>query len=191
MQRRSCFITYNDRKITSKRKKSPRVESLIDAIFGPSSPKEEEVEAKSVEASKYSGFEKGARKAKRCSKARKVGHARSSGKEMDEEIDFFVRHIAGGDLNEEDASKRKEQAKAIGYNSRAMIFGGGKDVLVCIPKAREAKIVKNVARSIGFLEIEMTLSKLRKRKLSQSFTYTNIKVKTFPLSCNFNKDMNN
>lgn len=94
---------------------------------------------------------------------------------MDEEIDFFVRHIAGGVLNEEDASKRKEQAKAIGYNSRAMIFGGGKDVLVCIPKAREAKIVKNVARSIGFLEIEMTLSKLRKRKLSQSFTYTNIK----------------
>lgn len=45
--------------------KSPWIESLIDAIFGPSSPKEEEVEAKRVKAGKYSGFEKGARKAKR------------------------------------------------------------------------------------------------------------------------------
>lgn len=124
-------------------------------------------------------------------KSDKVGHARSSDKEMDEEFDFFVRHLAGGDLNKEDASKLKERAKAIGYNSRAMIFGGGKDVLVCIPEAREAKIVKNVAQSVGFPEIEMTLSKLRKQKLSQSFTYTNIKVKTFLLSCNFNKDMNN
>jgi hypothetical protein len=49
-----------------------------------------------------------------------------------------------------------------------MIFCGGKYVLVCVSKAREAKIVKNVARSVGFLEIETMLSKLKKQKLSQS-----------------------
>jgi hypothetical protein len=40
-----------------------------------------------------------------------------------------------------------------------MLFGG-KDVLVRVPDAGVAKIVKNVARSIGFHEIEATLSKL-------------------------------
>lgn len=49
-----------------------------------------------------------------------------------------------------------------------MIFSGGKYVLVCVSDAREAKVVKNVARSVGFLEIETVLSKLKKQKLSQS-----------------------
>jgi hypothetical protein len=67
----------------------------------------------------------------------------------------------------------------MGYNSGAMLFGRRKDVLAYVPDAREAKIVKNVARSIVFPEIETTLSKLKKRKLSQILAYTSIKVKPF------------
>jgi hypothetical protein len=98
---------------------------------------------------------------------------------MDEEVDFFVRHLVDDKLSEENASKLKEQAKTMGYNSGAMLFGGGKDVFVYALDAGEAKIVKNVARSIGFLEIETALSKLKKRKLSESSSYTRIKVKAF------------
>jgi hypothetical protein len=67
----------------------------------------------------------------------------------------------------------------MGYSPRTMIFGGGEDILACVPNAGEARIVRNIARSIGFLEIETAPSKLKKWKLSQSLTYTSIKVKSF------------
>jgi hypothetical protein len=67
----------------------------------------------------------------------------------------------------------------MGYSPRTMIFGGGEDILACVPNAGEARIVRNIARSIGFLEIERASSKLKKWKLSQSLTYTSIKVKSF------------
>lgn len=47
---------------------------------------------------------------------------RSSGEELDKEVDFNIRHLAGGDLSEEAASKLKEQAEALGYTSRC--WGG-------------------------------------------------------------------
>jgi hypothetical protein len=94
-------------------------------------------------------LKRGLEKLSTALKPDKVGHARSSGKELDEENDFFVRHLASGDLNEEDASKLKEQAKAIGYNSRAMIFGGGKDVLVCIPKLEKLKLLRTLLEALG------------------------------------------
>lgn len=79
---------------------------------------------------------------------------RSSGEELDKEVDFNIRYLAGSDLSEEAASKLKEQAEALGYTSGATIFGGGKYVLVCVPDAGEASVVKNVVRSVGLLEIE-------------------------------------
>lgn len=42
---------------------------------------------------------------------------RSSGEELDKEVDFNIRYLAGSDLSEEAASKLKEQAEALGYTS--------------------------------------------------------------------------
>jgi hypothetical protein len=53
------------------------------------------------------------------------GPAQSYDEELRWEIDFFMRHIARGQLSEENASKLKEQAKALGYSPGTMVFGGG------------------------------------------------------------------
>jgi hypothetical protein len=39
-----------------------------------------------------------------------------------------------------------------------MLFGGVDNVLMCMPDAGKAKVVKNVTQSIRFLEIEAQLS---------------------------------
>jgi hypothetical protein len=65
-------------------------------------------------------------------------------------LDFYVRYLADDNLSEEVASKLKEQDEALGYTSGATIFGGGKVVLVCVPDAGEASVVKNGVRSVGF-----------------------------------------
>lgn len=87
--------------------------------------------------------------------------------------------MAGDELSEEKASKLEEQTEAMCYSSWAMLFGGVDNVLLCVPDAGKAKIVKNVTRSIRFSEIEAQLSKLKKWKLSQRLAYTSIKVKPF------------
>jgi hypothetical protein len=91
----------------------------------------------------------------------------SSSEESNEEVDLYTRHLAGGDLSEEASLESMEQDEALGYPSRATISGEGKDVLVCGLDAWEAAVVKNVVQSIGFLQIEEALSKLKKRKLFQ------------------------
>lgn len=74
----------------------------------------------------------------------------SSGEKLDEEVDFYVRHLIGGDLSEEAASKLKEQTEALGYTFRATIFGGGKYVLVCIPDSRRLVWLRMVFEALGF-----------------------------------------
>jgi hypothetical protein len=64
----------------------------------------------------------------------------------------------------------------MGYGPGAMLFGGENQMLMCVPDYDESKIVWNITRSVGFLEIEERLSQVKKRKLSHSLTYTSIKV---------------
>lgn len=58
-----------------------------------------------------------------------------------------------------------------------MLFGGDDQMLMCVPDADESKFVRNITQSIGFLEIEERLSRVKKRKLSHSLAYTSIKVR--------------
>jgi hypothetical protein len=90
-----------------------------------------------------------------------------------------VRHLGGGELNDKDASELENKGEAMGYHPRAMLFRGGDKMLMCIPDPDESKIVRNITRSIGFLEVEGQLSHVKKRKLSHSLAYTSIKVRTF------------
>lgn len=71
-----------------------------------------------------------------------------------------------GHLSEENASKLKKQAETMGYSPRTMLFGGWEDSLAYVPNAGEGRVVRNIAWSIGFLEIEASLSQLKKWKLS-------------------------
>jgi hypothetical protein len=49
-------------------------------------------------------------------------------------------------------------------------------MLMCIPDPDESKIVRNITKSIGFLDIEEKLCQVKKKKLSHSLAYTSIKV---------------
>lgn len=158
---------------------SPRIESLMKAVFGVSSPEAEKGEGKNVEGGISLGHEKQDKEPSFALETDTVGPAHFGGKEIDEELGFFVRNLARDDLSEEKASKLEEQTEAMCYSSGAMIFCGVDNVLMCVLDAGKAKIVKNVTRSISFPEIEAQLSQLKKRKLSQRLAYTSIKVKPF------------
>jgi hypothetical protein len=64
----------------------------------------------------------------------------------------------------------------MGYGSGDFLFGQRDQMLMCIPDPEESKIVRNITRSVGFLEIEDRLSQVKKRKLSHHLAYTSIKV---------------
>lgn len=77
---------------------SSRIESHMDVVFGVSSSEEEKVEAKNVEGGGSSGPEKEAEEPSLALEADIGGPAHSFSEEMSGEIDFFVRHIAGGQV---------------------------------------------------------------------------------------------
>jgi hypothetical protein len=47
-------------------------------------------------------------------------------------------------------------------------------MLMCIPHPDDSKIIRNITRSIGFLDFEERLSQVKKRKFSHSLAYTSI-----------------
>jgi hypothetical protein len=53
----------------------------------------------------------------------------------------------------------------------ALLFGGEDRKLMCISDADESRIVRNITRSIGFLDIEEKLCQVKKKKLSHIFSY--------------------
>jgi hypothetical protein len=73
--------------------KSPRIESLVDAIFGASSLEEEEGERKGTKCGKSLGSEMGFEEPSVSVEVDMVGPTRSYSDEMDEEVNFFVRHL--------------------------------------------------------------------------------------------------
>jgi hypothetical protein len=99
----------------------------------------------------------------------------TTGEDVDE-LGFFARHLGGGELDDKEASEIESKGDAMGYGPRAFLFGGGDQMLMCIPDHNESKIVRNITRSVGFLEVEHRLSQVKKRKLSHSLAYTSIKV---------------
>lgn len=50
-------------------------------------------------------------------------------------------------------------------------------MLMYIPDPDESKILRNITRSVGFIEVEEQLSQVKKRQLSNSLAYTSIKVR--------------
>lgn len=93
-----------------------------------------------------------------------------------DEIGFFVRHLGGSELDDKEAPEIESKGKTMGYEPGALLFGGGDQLLMCIPDLDESKIVRNITQSVGFPEVEDRLSQVKKRKLSHSLAYTSIKV---------------
>lgn len=81
----------------------------------------------------------------------------------EEDVNFDLKHIAGGKLNAEKLTELKDYATKLGYPIGATIFGRGDcDVLACVPDLEEATIVKNLTRNIGFPKLDHKLSGFKK-----------------------------
>jgi hypothetical protein len=92
------------------------------------------------------------------------------------ELEFFMRHIGGGELNEKEVFEFENKSEALGYGPGVMLFDGEDQMLMCVPDSEESIIVRNIARSIGFPDIKEKLCQVKKQKLSHSLAYTSIKV---------------
>jgi hypothetical protein len=157
---------------------NPHIQNIGDAAFGDSLSSGEEDEKKTTEGEGSSGHKKADEEPSFALKTYTVESTQST-EEMDE-LGFFLRHLSGEELSKKMASELEVKAEIMGYGPRAMLFGGGDKMLMCVIDADESKIVRNITRSIGFPEIKDRLSKVKKRKLSHSLSYTSIKVrKTF------------
>jgi hypothetical protein len=76
-----------------------------------------------------------------------------------EEIGFYIKHIVGRELDDEELTKLKDYVGALRYPAGATIFGRGDvDVLMCVPDPDEAAILKNLTHNIGFLKLELDSS---------------------------------
>jgi hypothetical protein len=104
MERRWSFHAYDSRDSTVM-EKSPRIESLMDAIFGPSLPEVEKNSEETTEEAKSLESKKAIEKPTDALGPNVAKTVRSSNKESDEEVDFYISHLAGSDMSKEVASR--------------------------------------------------------------------------------------
>jgi hypothetical protein len=91
---------------------------------------------------------------------------------------FYLRHLRGQQLSEEDISKLKEFVVSGGYQPRSVLFGGiDEEILGCIPDRARAKIVNTLAKSIGFPNLERDISNYRRQHITGNLFYSNFKVR--------------
>jgi hypothetical protein len=89
-----------------------------------------------------------------------------------EEKTFDLRHLGVQELSEEDISELREFAIAGGYQLGSILFGGlDKEILGCIPDRARAKVVNNLTKTIGFLNLEIELSNYRKQHITGSLFF--------------------
>jgi hypothetical protein len=68
-------------------------------------------------------------------------------------------------------------AKQLGYPSGSMIFrGGSNDYLYYCPDSQETDVCRYMADNIGFPKLEVVLSTMPFKYLSDCLTYTHLKV---------------
>lgn len=115
---------------------NPWIQNLAYAIFGGSPFSEQKDERKDVEGGGSSMHEKLEEEPSFSLGTDTVEPAQSTGEDMDE-LGFFIRHLVGEELSEEKASNLEDKAKAMGYYPRAMLFGEGDKMLMCVPHADE------------------------------------------------------
>jgi hypothetical protein len=48
-----------------------------------------------------------------------------------------MRHIGGGEVSDKEFSELENKGKAMGYGLGSMLFGGGDQMLMCVPSSNE------------------------------------------------------
>jgi hypothetical protein len=95
-----------------------------------------------------------------------------------EDKDFYLWHLGGQLLSEEDKSELKEFAISCGYQPRSILFGGvDEEILGCIRDRAGAQIISTLSKGVGFLKLEKDISCYRRHHIIGSLFYSNFKVR--------------
>jgi hypothetical protein len=95
-----------------------------------------------------------------------------------EVLDYIVRHASGKRLSEEEIFEANHYARELKYPKGALVFNGTDedDFLYCLPDNKELSICREMARSMGFLKLEVGLCAMTKDDLADSLAYNSLKV---------------
>jgi hypothetical protein len=97
---------------------------------------------------------------------------------LSEDIDYIIRHASGKRLSEEEILEAKHYARELKYLKGALVFNGtdDDDFLYCLPDNKEIFVCREMAKSMGFLKLEVGLSAMSKDDLADSLAYNSMKV---------------
>jgi hypothetical protein len=97
-----------------------------------------------------------------------------------EELDFIIRHASGKKLSEEEIVEAKHYARELKYPKGSLVYNGtdDDDFLYCLPDNKEISVCQEMARNMGFPNLEVGLSAMSKDDLADSLAYNSLKVYT-------------
>jgi hypothetical protein len=95
-----------------------------------------------------------------------------------EDVDYIIRHASGKKLSKEEILEARHYAQKLKYPKGALVFNGTNedDFLYCLPDNKEISVCWEIAKSMGFLNLEEGLSAMSKDDLAYSLAYNSIKV---------------
>ncbi|KAL5671736.1 hypothetical protein ACJX0J_016042, partial [Zea mays] len=86
-------------------------------------------------------------------------------------IQYKIHHgpifVSGGELDDKEAPEIESKGKTMGYEPGALLFGGGDQLLMCIPDLDESKIRK-LSHSLAYTSIKLTILQDEVEKLRKS-----------------------
>jgi hypothetical protein len=96
-----------------------------------------------------------------------------------EDLDFIIRHALGKRLSEEEIAEAKHYVRELKYPKGALVYNGTDEVdfLYCLPDNKEISVCREMAKNIGFLKLEASLSAMSKDDLADSLAYNSLKVR--------------
>jgi hypothetical protein len=98
-----------------------------------------------------------------------------------EEKDFIFQNILGQKLSKAEKEELRDYTISCGYQPGALLFGGvAEESLGCLRDRIGAKAVSSLSKSVGFLKLEVDLSRYRRQHIADSLFYSNFKVKFLP-----------
>jgi hypothetical protein len=95
-----------------------------------------------------------------------------------EDLGYIIRHASGKRLSKEEIFEAKHYARELKYPKGALVFNGTDedDFLYCLPDNKKLSVCREMARSMGFLKLEVGLCAMTKDDLADSLAYNSLKV---------------
>jgi hypothetical protein len=97
---------------------------------------------------------------------------------MFENLDFLIRHASGKRLYEAEIAEANHYAQKLKYPKGALVLNGTDedDFLYCLLDNKEISVCREMAKSMGFLKLEVGLSAMSKDDLADNLAYNSLKV---------------